>query len=52
MRCATIGSLLGAIPGMGAAVIYSESSNNAKEGGALIPTIAFGVPGSVSMALL
>ena len=52
LRCATIGSLLGAIPGMGAAVINSESSNNAKEGGALIPTIAFGVPGSASMALI
>ena len=80
LRCATIGALLGAIPGMGAAVIdwiayghaartekgasktfgkgdvrgviASESSNNAKEGGALIPTIAFGVPGSASMALL
>jgi len=33
-------------------VIASESSNNAKEGGALVPTIAFGVPGSASMALL
>ena len=80
LRCATIGSSLGAIPGMGASVIdwiayghaartekgaaetfgtgdvrgviASESSNNAKEGGALIPTIAFGVPGSASMALL
>jgi TctA family transporter len=80
IRCASIGSLLGAIPGMGASVIdwiayghaartekgaaetfgtgdvrgviASESSNNAKEGGALIPTIAFGVPGSASMALL
>lgn len=80
LRCSTIGSILGAIPGMGAAVIdwiayghaarsekgaeqsfgrgdvrgviASESSNNAKEGGALIPTIAFGVPGSASMALL
>ncbi len=29
-------------------VIASESSNNAKEGGALVPTIAFGVPGSAS----
>ncbi|HSR71500.1 MAG TPA: tripartite tricarboxylate transporter permease, partial [Kiloniellales bacterium] len=28
------------------------SSNNAKEGGALVPTLAFGVPGSASMALL
>ncbi|WP_048646821.1 tripartite tricarboxylate transporter permease [Nitratireductor soli] len=33
-------------------VIASESSNNAKEGGTLIPTIAFGVPGSAPMALL
>lgn len=80
LRCATIGSLLGAVPGLGAAVIdwiayahaartvkgasetfgkgdvrgviASESSNNAKEGGALVPTIAFGVPGSASMALI
>ncbi len=79
-RCATIGSCLGAVPGIGAAiidwvayghavrsikdsgltfgkgdvrgVIASESSNNAKEGGALLPTIAFGVPGSASMALI
>jgi TctA family transporter len=33
-------------------VIAPESANNSKEGGALIPTIAFGVPGSASMALL
>ena len=80
LRCSLIGSGLGAIPGLGAAVIdwiayghaartekgadetfgkgdvrgviASESSNNAKEGGALVPTIAFGVPGSASMALL
>ena len=80
IRCSTIGSVLGAIPGIGASVIdwvayahavkteknaaatfgkgdvrgviASESSNNAKEGGALIPTIAFGVPGTASMALL
>ena len=79
-RCAGIGALLGAIPGLGAAVIdwiayghaaktvkgaqdtfgkgdirgviASESSNNAKEGGSLVPTIAFGVPGSASMALI
>ena len=79
-RCATIGSALGAVPGIGASiidwiayghavrsikdsgltfgkgdvrgVIASESSNNAKEGGALLPTIAFGVPGSASMALI
>ncbi len=80
LRCASIGSLLGSVPGIGAAVIdwiayahaartvkgasetfgkgdvrgviASESSNNAKEGGALVPTIAFGVPGSASMALI
>jgi putative tricarboxylic transport membrane protein len=80
IRCSAIGSLLGAIPGIGASiidwiaygyaartekgaaqtfgtgdvrgVIASESSNNAKEGGALVPTLAFGVPGSASMALL
>lgn len=33
-------------------VIASESSNNAKEGGSLVPTIAFGIPGSASMALI
>ena len=80
LRCGAIGAGLGAIPGMGAAVIdwiayghaastekgaldtfgsgdirgvlASEGSNNAKEGGALVPTIAFGVPGSASMAIL
>jgi TctA family transporter len=80
IRCASIGSLMGAVPGIGSAVIdwiayghaaktekgaqesfgkgdvrgviASESSNNAKEGGSLVPTIAFGVPGSASMALL
>lgn len=80
IRCAWIGSTLGAIPGIGAAVIdwiayghaartekgagetfgsgdirgvlASEGANNAKEGGALVPTIAFGVPGSASMAIL
>src|SRR5437667_287814 len=33
-------------------VIASESANNAKEGGALVPTVAFGVPGSATMAIL
>ncbi len=33
-------------------VIAPESSNNAKEGGALIPTFFFGIPGSTSMALV
>lgn len=33
-------------------VIAPESANNAKQGGALVPTLAFGVPGSATMALL
>jgi len=33
-------------------VIAPEAANNAKEGGALIPTVAFGVPGSSGMAVL
>ncbi|WP_415715646.1 tripartite tricarboxylate transporter permease [Roseibium sp.] len=33
-------------------VIAPESANNAKEGGALIPTILLGIPGSGSMAIL
>lgn len=33
-------------------VIGPCAATNAKEGGALIPTVAFGVPGSVSMAIL
>ncbi|MGQ9370126.1 tripartite tricarboxylate transporter permease [Azospirillum sp. ST 5-10] len=33
-------------------VIAPEASNNAKEGGALVPTLAFGIPGSSGMALL
>ena len=80
MRCSWIGAGLGAVPGIGGAVvdwvayghaartekgagqtfgtgdvrgvIASESSNNAKEGGALVPTVAFGVPGSAGMAIL
>ncbi len=32
-------------------VIASESANDAKEGGAMIPTFAFGIPGSVGMAI-
>ncbi|MDP6175897.1 MAG: tripartite tricarboxylate transporter permease, partial [Rhodospirillales bacterium] len=38
----------GAIEG----VLGPGAANNSKEGGALVPTIAFGVPGSVSMAIL
>ncbi len=80
LRCSTLGAAIGAIPGLGSAVvdwfayghavrtckgaaetfgtgdvrgvIAPESANNAKEGGALVPTIAFGVPGSASMAIL
>ncbi len=79
LRCAAIGCLCGALPGLGNTVIdwiayghvvqtsrnretfgtgdirgvlAPESANNAKEGGALIPTILFGIPGSGSMALL
>ena len=33
-------------------VIGPCAATNSKEGGALIPTVAFGVPGSVSMAIL
>jgi len=33
-------------------VIAAESANNAKDGGALIPTVAFGIPGSAEMAVL
>jgi putative tricarboxylic transport membrane protein len=33
-------------------VIAPESANNAKEGGDLIPTLLFGIPGSSSMALI
>jgi len=79
LRCAVIGCLVGALPGLGGSVIdwiayghaiqstdrkedygtgdvrgviAPESANNAKEGGALIPTLLFGIPGSSSMAIL
>ncbi len=77
-RCATIGVIVGVIPGLGGSVvdwiayghtvqstkdksrfgsgdirgvIGPESSNNAKEGGGLVPTLIFGIPGSGSMAV-
>jgi len=77
-RCAPLGSLIGAIPGLGGSVvdwvayghvvqtakdksefgngdirgiIAPESANNAKEGGGLVPTLLFGIPGSGSMAV-
>ncbi len=79
LRCAVIGCLGGALPGIGGSVIdwiayghavqttkhperygtgdvrgviAPESANNAKEGGALIPTLIFGIPGSGNMAIL
>jgi putative tricarboxylic transport membrane protein len=35
-----------------AGVIAPEAANNAKEGGAMIPTLFFGIPGSSSMAIM
>lgn len=79
LRSAGVGCLVGAMPGVGGAVVdwivYGqtvrtakdksrfgkgdirgvigvESSNNAVLGGALVPTLLFGVPGSGSTALL
>lgn len=34
-----------------AGVIAPESANNAKDGGSLVPTVAFGIPGSAETAL-
>jgi putative tricarboxylic transport membrane protein len=78
VRCAGIGCLVGAIPGLGGSVVdwiayghvvqtssdksrygkgdirgvlAPESANNAKEGGGLVPTLLFGIPGSGSMAV-
>jgi putative tricarboxylic transport membrane protein len=33
-------------------VIAPESANNAKDGGSLLPTVGFGIPGSAEMAVL
>jgi putative tricarboxylic transport membrane protein len=33
-------------------VIAAESANDAKEGGSFLPTIAFGIPGTIGMAVL
>jgi putative tricarboxylic transport membrane protein len=33
-------------------VIAAEAANDAKDGGSLLPTVAFGIPGSVAMAML
>lgn len=79
LRCSSIGTIMGLIPGLGSApaafvayghakqtskdpdsfgkgniegVIGPESANDAVEGGALASTVAFGIPGSSSMAIL
>jgi len=79
LRSALIGCIVGAIPGLGGAVvdwiaygtavqaardksrfgkgdirgvIAPEAANNAKEGGALVPTLIFGIPGSGGTAVL
>ena len=78
LRGSIIGTVIGAIPGLGGTVaafisytsvvqssrepetfgkgniigvIAPESANNAKDGGSLIPTVAFGIPGSAETAL-
>ncbi|HSG64245.1 MAG TPA: tripartite tricarboxylate transporter permease, partial [Gammaproteobacteria bacterium] len=78
LRCSSLGTLIGAIPGLGGTVvdwiayghvvqtskdksrfgkgdirgvIAPESANNAKEGGGLVPTLLFGIPGSGAMAV-
>ncbi len=78
LRGSAIGTVIGAIPGLGGTVaaflaysstvqtdrnpesfgkgnikgvIAPESANNAKDGGSLIPTVAFGIPGSAETAL-
>jgi putative tricarboxylic transport membrane protein len=35
-----------------AGVLASEASNDAKDGGSLLPTVLFGIPGSATMAVL
>lgn len=78
LRSSTLGTFIGAIPGLGGGVvdwlayghavqsskdksqygkgeikgvIAPESANNALQGGALMPTLLFGIPGSGSMAV-
>ncbi len=78
-RCAAIGTYIGMLPGLGAAivdwiayghavqsakdksrfgsgdirgVIAPEAANNATRGGSLLPTVAFGIPGSLGTAIL
>ncbi len=78
LRGSLIGTVIGAVPGLGGTVaaflsysstaqtakdresfgtgnikgvIAPESANNAKDGGSLIPTVAFGIPGSAETAV-
>jgi len=78
IRGSFIGTIIGAIPGLGGTVasfiaytstvqssrdpssfgkgniigvIAPESANNAKDGGSLVPTVAFGIPGSAETAV-
>jgi putative tricarboxylic transport membrane protein len=78
LRGSLIGTIIGAIPGLGGTVasfiaytstvqssrdpssfgkgniigvIAPESANNAKDGGSLVPTVAFGIPGSAETAV-
>jgi TctA family transporter len=79
IRCSTIGTIIGIIPGVGGVVaqfmcyghakqtskraeefgkgceegvIATQSGDNAKEGGALLTTLAFGIPGSSAMVII
>jgi putative tricarboxylic transport membrane protein len=79
LRCAALGTYVGMLPGLGAAVvdwfayghavqsakdksmfgkgdirgvIAPEAANNASRGGALLPMVAFGIPGSLGTAIL
>ncbi len=79
IRCSAIGTMLGAIPGVGATVgtfiayghavetsphpekfgtgipegiIAPESANDSKDGGAMLPAFAFGIPGSAVWAVM
>jgi TctA family transporter len=79
LRTSIIGTVIGAIPGLGGdaaswicyghavqssttperfgqgaieGVIAPETANNSKEGGALLPTLFFGIPGSSGMAVM
>jgi putative tricarboxylic transport membrane protein len=79
IRCAAIGTYVGALPGLGGSVvdwiayghtvqsakdksqfgkgdirgvIGPDAANNATLGGALIPTLAFGIPGGIGTAIL